>query len=129
MNLTLMTGERLQDAMGLDRGVGGRTLDLTATLALARDLAGLLVPVRPRAEFRAELYHSLLASARQQQAQRVLAIGPQADAATSPLMQAPRWITEELGRADRRWVLGAAAASVVGLLAYLRHHRERKAVA
>jgi len=110
------------------------TLGLPSLLALTRRLSDLLVPVRPRAEFRAELQRSLLASARQQQAKQVLALPTHAVAAlrpaTSDPSRIPGWASLEGIMGDKRWVWGAAAAgsavSLAGILTYVvrrQHHR------
>jgi len=107
---------------------------LPSLLALTRRLADLLAPVRPRAEFRAELQHSLLASARQQQAKRLLALPTYAAAAPTPAAadpsRIPGWSSLDGIVGDKRWVWGAAAAgsavSLVSILTYVvrrQHHR------
>jgi hypothetical protein len=48
------------------------TFSVMPWLGLTRELAGILTPIKPRAEFRKALYHSLVISARQQTAQRQL---------------------------------------------------------
>lgn len=96
-------------------------------LALVRGLASLLVPVCPRAEFRAELHRSLVADARRLQAQQKLAFSPplQRTLADWPTYAA-QWLDESAGR---RWVVGAAAigsaASLIGVLAYALYRRSR----
>jgi hypothetical protein len=89
------------------------------------------VTVHPRIEFREVLYGQLLVEARRQQALRMLSL---------PLGSTPAWeesrtedhhILRGYGPGGRRWIIGAAAvgsaASVVGLLAYVRSRRQRKA--
>ena len=96
------------------------------------------MPINPRAEFRRELHRSLVAEARRQQAQRMLAISSSAPAGilTGPQGLPDRlidWISQETSAlpGDRRWVLGAAAVgsavSLAGILAYVLHHRSRTA--
>jgi hypothetical protein len=115
----------------------GQTIGLAALLGLTRELAGLLLPVRPRTEFRAELHRSLITAARQQQAQRLLALPTREDAAT--VVAAPgrpdrmgQWLELVEGTSGRQWILGAAAVgsavSVVGILAYVLCHRQRPVV-
>lgn len=93
-------------------------LSIVPFLALARELAGLLAPVAPRPEFRADLERSLVAAARQQAAQTSLI----------PMFIEPR----ESG--ERRWVKPAAAAaavgsavSIAGIVVYVLRRRERAA--
>jgi hypothetical protein len=98
----------------------GDMLSVMPFLALARELAGLLLPLQLRQDFRNDLEASLIAEARQQHAQLALAGYP------------PVEIEREGG--ERRWVIGAAAAaavgsavSIAGILAYVLMHRERAA--
>ncbi len=86
-------------------------------LALARELAALLIPVQPRPQFRADLERSLMGAARQQNARGALVQGE------------PLEFVEREGT-DRRWVIGAAAAaavgsamSVAGIVTYVWWHR------
>ncbi len=95
--------------------VDGVVLPLAPFLSLARDLGALIVPVRPRADFRTGLHRDLLAAAQQQVAHdRLFTPVP----ATRPAMD------------GRRWVWGAAtlgsAVSLAGLAAYvwLQHRRQ-----
>lgn len=83
----------------------------------------LLIPVRPSPQFRADLERSLLAAARQQNAQMTMTgFAPQAASAGS------RFTFPE-----RRWVIGAAAAavgsavSIAGIVAYMLHRRSERA--
>lgn len=105
-------------------------LPLAPYLALARELSALIVPVQPDSEFRAALYHSLLANAAQRQAQSAM---PSATARTLEAgipVRFARWVIAVPGQ-DRRWVWGAAAVgsvvSVAGLMAYFWRQRERRA--
>lgn len=100
-------------------GVGrsGETLTVVPFLSLARELAALLLPVRPRPQFRADLERSLVAAARQQNAHMALTgFTPRATNAI-----------------ERRWVIGAAAAavgsavSIAGVVAYVLHRRSERA--
>jgi hypothetical protein len=75
----------------------GDMLTIVPFLALARELAGLLSPMTPDAEFRAELERNLIAEARHRATQDVLM---------------PAFEPREGG--ERRWVKGAAAAAAVG---------------
>jgi len=50
----------------------GDTLSVMPFLALARELAALLLPVQPRPQFRQDLERSLMAAARQQSAHNAL---------------------------------------------------------
>ena len=96
-------------------------LSVVPFLALARELGALLVPVQPRADFRTELERSLLAQARQQNAQARLV----------PVL------VEGRDGLERRWVVvGAAAAaaaavgsavSIAGIVVYVRRRRDRAA--
>ena len=93
-------------------------------LALARELSALLLPVRPSSEFRVDLERSLLAQARQLNAQAAMA-----DFASPGTYSGVRFDSLE-----RRWVIGAAAAAVVGsavsiagIVAYALHRRSERA--
>ncbi len=106
-----------------------RILTLAPYLALARELTGLLVPVRPRPAFRASLEASLLEAARRQCAlEKLTIISP---ATMRPIE--PAWTWRELlsDGLDRRWVIGAAAVgsavSVAGVMAYFWRQRGRRA--
>jgi hypothetical protein len=110
-------------------------LTLSPFLALARELSALLLPVKPRPQFRAELHRNLVVSAQRQQAQLLVALA--AREAPSPSMFPQRQAENYAGRWERelnlgggmRWVVGAAAVgsavSLAGILAYLmrRHGR------
>ena len=94
----------------------GAILPLGAFLALARELAALVVPVHPRAGFRLELQRNLEAAARRQVARDLLLYPPSAGS---------------LERGGRRWVWGAAtlgsAVSLASIVAYVWLHRHREA--
>lgn len=99
----------------------GDVLSVTPFLSLARDLAALLVPVRPRQDFRDDLERSLVAAARQQNARGVLI----------RYEQAPLGRYERDG-SERRWVIAGAAAvgsavSIAGIVAYVLRRRDRAA--
>lgn len=105
-----------------------QTLTLVPFLNLARDLAALLVPVRPQPRFKAALEASLVAAARQHCAQQALEI----NVPSTRLLPEGAFDWREvvsLGR-ERRWVFGAAAVgsavSVAGLVAYLWHQRSQR---
>jgi hypothetical protein len=113
---------------------------LVPLLALAREIAALFVPVKPRSAYRVELHRRLVADARQRQALHNLALD-QAEAEARGL--APQvlsgkvwaWLNQETGgwQPDPRWMIGAAAVgsavSLAGILAYLLRHRGRPASA
>ncbi len=104
-------------------------LPLAPYLALARDLSGVLAPIQPRSEFRAQLYHSLMAQA--EPAERAAEALPVAD--RESLIDIPARLARWVAAAplpDRRWVWGAAAlgsaVSLAGLMTYVwlrRGHR------
>ena len=92
-------------------------VSLAPFLALVRELAAEIVPMRLRIEFRDELQRELMAAARQQYARDLLIW-------STP---APPQV-----RTSRRWVLGAAtlgsAVSVASIVtAYYMRHRHRQA--
>lgn len=99
-------------------------LPLAPYLTLSRDLSAVIVPVQPRSEFRAELYHSLLA-----QAAQCLPAADRSPAAGIPVRFA-RWVIAAPGP-DRRWVWGAAAVgsavSLAGVITYFWRQRGRRA--
>jgi len=107
-----------------------RWLPLAALLDLSRELSNILVPVQPRSEYQAELYRRLLTEARRQQALRMLSLY----SGSTPAPEEPRTMIHrihlEYGAGGRRWIIGAAAvgsaASLVGLLAYVRSRRHGK---
>jgi hypothetical protein len=106
-----------------------RRPSLAVLLDLSRELSHVLVPVQLRPEFREELYGRLLIEARRQQALQMLALP-----AGSPALEEPRTMSYRAylgyGPEGRRWIIGAAAvgsaASLVGLLAYVRSRRHGK---
>jgi hypothetical protein len=112
-------------------------LVLVPLLLLAREIATLLVPIKPRSKFRQQLHHDLVGEARRQRAMDLLSIPyptPLAPAAETDRLRRMRdWISQETSSlpSDRRWVLGAAAVgsavSLVGILAYVLRHRGRPA--
>ncbi len=113
---------------------------LAPLLEVARELAGLLMPIRPRPVFRAELRRSLVATAHNQQALQTLAIAPTGHFGgyLSPAFvgRVNEWAgqgLEELGEVDRRWFVGAAvvgsAISLAGLVTYVLYQRGRVASA
>jgi len=121
-----------KDAQMLNRP--SEPLTLSPFLAVARELSALLLPVRPRAQFRAELHRNLVASAQRQQAPLLVALSAQEGPAplAFPQRQAERyaaWWEREHNQGSIRWVVGAAAVgsavSLAGILAYLmrRHYR------
>lgn len=101
----------------------GGVLTVVPFLGLARELASLLLPVRPSPQFRADLERSLLAAARQQNAQLLV---------TGFTPPAPSYGVR-FTSIERRWVIGAAAAavgsavSIAGIVAYMLHRRSEHA--
>ena len=118
--------------------MGEIALTLAPLLLLAQEIAAMLLPLAPAAEYRSTLHRSLIKQARRQQAQRMLDL---ADPIRSPFVpealplpnRVAGWITQETASldVDRRWVLGAAAfgsaVSLAGILAYVLSHRGRSA--
>jgi hypothetical protein len=102
------------------------TLPLAPYLALSRELSELIVPVQPRADFHAELYHSLVERARQRPANIALLPLPEIEPTAGIPTRFARWIVAA-PRQDRRWVWGAAAVgsavSLAGLVTYVWRHR------
>lgn len=103
------------------RTPAGDVLSIMPFLALARELAALLIPIRPRQEFRDDLERSLIAAARQQNARGVLT-------AYEPLVL----LRDERENSERRWMIAGAAAvgsavSLAGIVAYVWRRRERAA--
>ena len=97
----------------------GTVVSLAPFLALVRELAAEIVPVRLRIEFRDELQRELMTAARQQYARELLI-----------------WSTPapSHARSSRRWIWGAAtvglgsAVSVASIVtAYYMRHRHRQA--
>jgi hypothetical protein len=94
-------------------------VSLAPFLALTRELAAEIVPVRLRTEFRNELQRELAAAARQQYARDLLIW-------SAPVPAKPR--------SSRRWMWGAAtvglgsAVSLASIVtAYYMRHRHRQA--
>ncbi len=92
-------------------------------LALARELAALLLPMTPAVQFRDDLERSLVSAARQQNTQAAFATPDRSGD-----------VTGERDGLERRWVLGAAAAaavgsavSIAGIVAYVWWHRSDRA--
>ncbi len=118
--------------------LGDVALILAPLLLLAQDIAAVVLPLAPRAEYRRALRGSLIRQARRQRAQRLLDL---ADPIRTPFVPEDQplpnrvagWITQETSslEMDRRWVLGAAAVgsavSLAGILAYVLSHRGRSA--
>ncbi len=105
----LVGDDHVQDYLALFPGLRE---EIAPLLRLARDLAALLRPVKPRAAFRHELRRSLVSSGYRQ-------LSP--SLALQPFAQDSR----------REWMLSAAAigsaVSVVGVLAYLWRNRSSHA--
>jgi hypothetical protein len=108
-----------------------RWLPLAALLDLSRELSNILVPVQPTPEYRAELYRRLLTEAHRQQALRLLSLPVGSIPAPEESRTMIRRVYLEYGPGGRRWIVGVAAvgsaASLVGLLAYVRSRRHGKA--
>jgi len=106
-------------------------LSLAALLDLSRELRSVLVAVQPRAEFREALYGQLLVEARRQQALRMLSLPVGSTPARGESRTTVQRIHAGYGAGGRRWIIGAAAvgsaASVVGVLAYVRSRHHGKA--
>ena len=107
-----------------DSAQAGDVLSVVPFLSLARELSALLIPVRPSSEFRGDLERSLLVSARQLNAQAAMA-----DFTSPATYSGVRFDTLE-----RRWVIGAAAAamvgsavSIAGIVVYALHRRAERA--
>jgi len=99
--------------------VSADIVSLAPFLALVRELAAEIIPLRLRVEFRDELQRELMATARQQYARDLL-----------------MWSTPAPAQAktSRRWMLGAAtvglgsAVSLASIVAaYYMRHRNRQA--
>lgn len=142
--------EDLLDTESRQMSLGGTTgpastrspdaLLLAPLLELARDIAAVMLPVRMRPAFRAELRLGLVAAARQHEAQQMVFLfpdGTQSGAGRAPAIWLDRvsglaesagqgW--NEIGQGERRLMVGAAAAlSLAGILAYVLHQRSRVA--
>jgi hypothetical protein len=115
------------NAAGVSTSSQSHGLSLAALLDLSRELRSLLVAVRPRPEFREELYDHLLVEARRQRVQRMLSLPVESAAVLGKPWTTVHRIPLGYGLSSRRWIIGAAAvgsaASVVGLLAYVRSRR------
>lgn len=105
-------------------------------LALVRDIAALIVPMRPHPEFQARLEGSLLEAARQQRAQAALEIAPRSfDGVASIASERHGKMVERLAemRSDSRRQLMISAAvgsavSLAGIVALVwRYRSSRKA--
>ena len=128
--------ERRSVEAAADPRVAGLTVtppswpSLAALLDLSRELSRVLVPVRPRPEYREELYRRLLAEAHRQEALRLLSL-PAGSTPELAASQTIHWLGPGDRSGGRRWIIGAAAvgsaASLVGLLAYVRIRRHGKA--
>lgn len=105
-------------------------LKLAPYLTLTRDLAAVLTPMPPSDEFRATLYHSLIASARQQHAHRLLLAPVPEETSGGIPERVAQWVAATPG-ADRRWVWGAAAVgsavSLAGLVTFMWRRRGQRA--
>lgn len=106
------------------------TLPLSPYLALSRELSELIIPVRPRGEFHAQLYNSLVDHARQRPAHAALLPLPGSDLTAGIPARFARWVITTPAQ-DRRWVWGAAAVgsavSLAGLVTYVWRHRGSRA--
>jgi hypothetical protein len=98
----------------------GDVLSVMPFLSLAREVAALLLPLRPRQDFRDDLERSLMSAARQQNARGVLA-------RYEPALM----ISDDRENSERRWVIAGAAVgsavSIAGIVAYVLMRRERAA--
>jgi hypothetical protein len=119
-------------------GLGDVALTLAPLLLLAQDIAAMLLPLAPRADYRRALHRSLIKQARRQQALGLLDLPEPIHSPFVPEAQplpnrVAGWLTQETASLDmdRRWVLGAAAfgsaVSLAGILAYVLSHRGRPA--
>ena len=110
-------------------------LALGPLLLLAREVATVLVPVQPRPAYRAELHEALVAGAGEQALQEAaeisVATAMPPDAAVGELLgRVNQWAGQgwsDLRETDRRWVMGAAALSLLGVIVYVRYQRNRLA--
>jgi hypothetical protein len=99
----------------------GDVLPVMPFLSLARELAALLVPVRPSQVFRDDLERSLMVAAREQNVR-----GIPAGYGQYVLSR------EEREYSERLWMIAGAAAvcsavSIAGIVAYVLRRRERAA--
>jgi hypothetical protein len=121
----------LGDAAGVPASSRFRGLSLASLLDLSRELRDVLVIVQPRPQFREELYDNLLAEAHRQQAMRTLSLPAVSIVGLEGSQTIVRRVHLGYGTTGRRWIIGAAAvgsaASLVGLLAYVRNRRHGKA--
>ncbi len=117
---------------------------LLPLLDVARAIAGLFVPVRPRPFYRAELRRGLIAAAHQQQVHRALVLTPEPAPAADLFGrlnalagQGLEWAGQSIERAgqefsdlsesDRRLVVVVGSAVSLGVIAYVLHARNRAA--
>jgi hypothetical protein len=125
------TAARVGDAVGASATFRSPGKSLASLLDLSRELRGVLVAVQPRPEFREELCGRLLVEARRQQALRILSLPVGSDLALGESQAIVHRIHPTYPSGSRRWIIGAAAvgsaASLVGLLAYVRNHRHGNA--
>jgi hypothetical protein len=123
--------KRVSEPAELAAAAHARRLSLATLLDLSRELTGVLIAVQPRAAFRADLYSRLLVEARRQQAVRTLSLPDRSDFDLDESWVVVRRSYLGYGTGGRRWLLGAAAvgsaASVVGLLAFVRSRRHGRA--
>lgn len=113
---TLNVGEPTAPPAPVSPGAG-TVVSLTPFLALMRELAAEIIPLRLRLEFRDELQRELMAAARQQYARDLLIWSP---------------LPQSQAKSSRRWMLGAAtlgsAMSVASIVAaYYWRTRHRRA--
>lgn len=124
------TAAMASDAVGAPASSPAGWLSLAPLLDLSRELRSVLVVVQPRPEFRQELYGHLLVKARRQQALQMLSLPIGSSQAQGGSRTTVRRIHPRYGPGGRRWIIRAAAvgsaASVVGLLAYVRSRRHGK---
>jgi hypothetical protein len=108
-----------------------RWLPLASLLDISRELSNIFVPLQPRPEYQAELYRRLITEARRQQALRMLSLSARSTPVPDEFRTMMHRVHPEYGSGGMRWIIGAAAvgsaASLVGLLAYVRSRRHGKA--
>jgi hypothetical protein len=125
------TAATMGDAVGVVEITRPSGMSLAALLDLSRELRGVLVAVQPPPEFREELYGHLLAEARRQQALRILSLPVGSDPTLDESQTIIHRFYPAYGPGGRRWLIGAAAvgsaASLVGLLAFVRSRRHGNA--